>query len=240
MQKSLLQIEFEDTIIEGIITETVLFHYEEFSDNANKTVDFIFTEITIEESFIAFYTMNYKVQDIDYNLTLWTLLTPLNLESYNISFTLMSYEPADKTGFLSMEFVEFNFSTKLSEMYTILGKVAKKIGNVYKKSEDDSLKQLVKAYNTTAKEAKRLSKIVKKELPEYDKPINTCKAFLRDDWVSCFWCNVICEAVILLGLGGACIAFPPFCFVAFLLLDLEAWSAGYACTVYCEMIHWCP
>jgi hypothetical protein len=116
MQKSLLQIEFEDTIIEGIITETVLFHYEEFSDNANKTVDFIFTEITIEESFIAFYTMNYKVQDIDYNLTLWTLLTPLNLESYNISFTLMSYEPADKTGFLSMEFVEFNFSTKLSEM----------------------------------------------------------------------------------------------------------------------------
>jgi hypothetical protein len=230
----------EDTIIEGTITETVLFHYEEFSDNTNKTVDFIFIEITLEESFIAFYTMNYKVQDIDYNLSLWTLLTPLISESYNISSTIMSYEPADKSGVLSMEFVEINFSTKLSEMYTILGKVAKKIGNVYKKSEDDNLKQLANAYYTMEEETKSLSKLVKKQLPEYDKPINTCKTFLRDDFWSCFWCNVICEAVILLGLGGACIAFPPFCFVAFLLIDLEFWSAGYACTVYCEMIHWCP
>ena len=51
----LITIEFEDIIIEGIITETLLFHYEEFSDKTNRTVDFIFTEITIEESFIAFY-----------------------------------------------------------------------------------------------------------------------------------------------------------------------------------------
>ena len=162
----LITIEFEDIIIEGIITETLLFHYEEFSDKTNRTVDFVFTEATIEESFIAFYTMNYLVQDVDYNLTLYTLLTPLNSESYNVSSTIMSYEPSDKSEVLSVEFVEFNFSTKLSEMYTILGKVAKKIGNVYEKSEDDTLKQLANAYYTMENEAKSLSKLVKTQLPE--------------------------------------------------------------------------
>ncbi|GAH36753.1 unnamed protein product, partial [marine sediment metagenome] len=126
--ETLITLEFEDTIIEGIIAETVLFHYEEFSDKTNRTVDFVFTEITIEENFIAFYSLNYLVQDVDYNLTLYTHLTPLDSENYNVSYTIMSYKPADKSEILSIESVEFNFSPKLSEMYTILGKVAKKIG----------------------------------------------------------------------------------------------------------------
>ena len=124
--------------------------------------------------------MNFLVQDVDYNLTLYTLLTPLNSENYNVSSTIMSYEPADKSEILSMEFVEFNFSPKLSEMYTILGKVAKKIGNVYKKSEDDTLKQLAKAYYTMEEEAKSLSKLVKTQLPEYDYQILENYAMLKD------------------------------------------------------------
>ncbi len=59
--ETLITLEFEDTIIEGIIAETLLFHYEEFSEKTNRTVDFAFIEITIEESFIAFYTMNYFI-----------------------------------------------------------------------------------------------------------------------------------------------------------------------------------
>ena len=39
-------------------------------------------------------------------------------------------------------------------MYTILGKVAEKIGNVYKKSEDDTLEKFIQAYNTMQKEVK--------------------------------------------------------------------------------------
>jgi len=239
-RETLITLEFEDTIIEGIITETLLFHYEKFSDKTNRTVDFVYTEITIEKSFIAFYTLNYLVQDIDYNLTLYTLLTPLNSENYDVSYTIMSYEPADKSEVLSMEFVEFNFSPKLSEMYTILGKVAKKIGNIYKKSKDDTLKQLAKGYFTMKEEAKRLSKLVKRQLPEYDKPINTCKAILRDDWFSCLMCNLVCEAILLGGLALACYLFAPLCFLALLIIDLEAFSAGYGCTVVCEIIHWCP
>lgn len=236
----LFTLEFEDTIIEGTIAKTLLFYYKEFSDTSNRTVDFVFTEITIEESFIAFYTMNYLVQDVDYNLSLWTLLTPLNSESYNVSSTMMSYEPADKSEVLSMEYVEFNFSTNLSEMYCILGKVANKIGKVYEKSEEDTLKQLANAYYTMEEETKSLSKLVRKQFSEYDKTINTCKTILRDDFWSCFWCTLVCEAIILVGLGGACILYPPFCFVAFLLIDLNAWSAGYPCSTLCEMINWCP
>jgi len=219
----LITLEFEDTIIEGTIAETLLFHYEEFSDKTNRTVDFIFTEITIEESSIAFYTMNYLVQDIDYNLTLWTLLTPLNSESYNVSSTIMSYEPADKSEVVSMEFVEFNFSTKLSEMYSILGKVAKKIGKVYEKSEDDTLKQLPNAYYTMEEEAERLSKLVKIQFPEYDKPINTCKAILRDDWWSCFWCEIACQIAVLGGCLAACVFFPPICYSCALIMFYVEW-----------------
>ena len=235
----LITLEFEDTIIEGIIAETLLFHYEEFSDKTNRTVDFAFTEVTIEESFIAFYTMNYLVQDVDYNLTLYTLLTPLSSENYNVSSTIMSYEPADKSEVLSMEFVEFNFSTKLSEMYTILGKVAKKIGNVYNKSEDDTLKQLAKGYFTMKEEAKSLSKLVKTQLPEYDKPINTCSAILRDDFWSCLICNFFCGIAIIGGCFVACFlswVFCPICVALLTYMDLT----GVGCNIACTYFHWCP
>ena len=127
--------------------------------------------------------MNFLVQDVDYKLTLYTLFTLLNSESYNVSSTIMSYEHVDKSEVLSVEFVEFNFSTKLSEMYTILGKVAKKIGNVYEKSEDDTLKQLANAYYTMEIETKSLSKLVKEQFPEYDYRILKSYAVLTDAFV---------------------------------------------------------
>ena len=257
----LITLEFEDTIIEGTIAETLLFHFEEFSDKTNRTVDFIFTEITIEDIFIPFYKLNYLVQDVDYNLNLRTLLTPLNSESYNVSSTIMSYEPVDKSEVLSMEFGEFNFSTKLSEMYSILGKVAKKIGNVYKKSKDDSLKQLANAYYTMEVETKSLSKLVKKQFPEYDFQILEIYAGLRDAYVpngggggddpppppsgcfngdpywDCFWCEVAVGLVSI----GLCVAtiwwFPGA--AAFCITALDMFLATGSTTIVCMFFGCC-
>ncbi|GAI03339.1 unnamed protein product, partial [marine sediment metagenome] len=142
----------------------------------------------------------------------------LNSENYNVSSTIMSYEPADKSEVLSIEFVEFDFSANLSEMYSILGKVANKIGNIYKKSEDDMLKQLAKAYNTMEEEAKSLSELVKKQLSEYDKPINICIAMLRDDYLSCLLCEIACGIAIVGGCLAACYFFFPMCFYCFAIM----------------------
>jgi hypothetical protein len=41
-----------------------------------------------------------------------------------------------------LEFVEFNSSVTVSQQYRVLGKVAKEVGKVYEKSEDESLARL--------------------------------------------------------------------------------------------------
>jgi len=80
----------------------------------------------------------------------------------------MNYAPAGKSVLTSLEFVEFNSFVKLSKQYTILGKAAKEVGKVYEKSGDETLKQLAQGYQVIKKEAKGLSKLVEKQLKEYD------------------------------------------------------------------------
>ena len=70
-----------------------------------------------------------------------------------------------------MDFVEFNSSVTLSQHYAILGKVAKEIGKVYEKSGDETLAQLAESYYTMEEEAKGLSKLVEKQLQQYDMQI---------------------------------------------------------------------
>jgi len=236
----LFTLEINDTIIEGTIAKTLIQSYEEFTDDINRTLNFVFTEIITQDLSMQFYTLSYLVQHVEYNLTLYTILLPLNSEIYNISFTSMSYESADKLGILTMDFVEFNFSVTLSQQYTILGKVAQEIGKIYDKSKDETLEQFVKAYYTMATEAKHLSKLVNKQLSEYNKPIHVVSATLRDDWVSCFWCTFVCELVLHIGLVAACAFYPPLCGICLLLMELEAWSAGLGCNTLCEIIGECP
>ena len=83
----------------------------------------------------------------------------------------MHYAPAEKSQVTSLEFVEFNSSVTLSQQYAILGKVAKEIGKVYEKSGDENLAQLAKGYYTMEEEAKHLSKLVEKHLPEYNRVV---------------------------------------------------------------------
>lgn len=65
--------------------------------------------------------------------------------------------------------MEFNSSFTLSQLYAVLGKVAKELGKVYEKSADETLIQLAEGYYTMEKEVKYLSKLVEKQLREYNR-----------------------------------------------------------------------
>ncbi len=183
---------------------------------------------------MQFYSLSYIVQHEEYNLTLLSTLTPLDSETYNSSFTIMNYAPTCKSELTSLEIVEFNSCVTLSEQYAILSKVAKKVGKIYKKSGDETLVQLAEGYYTMKKEAKYLSKLVEKQLQEYDREILKSSAILTDSDCS-IYASTLCSTIIT-GLGAiACIwiASPcgiwyPVCYAACLV----AWAAasGAFCT----------
>jgi len=90
--------------------------------------------------------------------------------------------------------VEFNSTVKLSQQYAVLGKV-------YEKSGDKTLAQLAEGYYTMKEEAKGLSKLVEKQLQEYDLEILENSAILTDPYLTYIPCITGC-----LGAVAACYA----------------------------------
>jgi rhodanese-related sulfurtransferase len=172
---------------EVITNKTTIWRYNTFGTKSNRTITFNSIEMTTEGLLTKNFVLTYAVQHTDYNLTLITALAPLDTETYNSSFTIMNYAPAGKTEILSLEFVDFNTPITLSQQYAILSEVAKRIGQIYAKSGDENLIQFAERYYIMAEEAMLLSKIVKKELPEYNKNILNSKAIVMDSWDTCFW-----------------------------------------------------
>ena len=242
----LLTYEFDGITYEFTIINTLLWSYNEITYEINRTASFILTEITTtDDTYMQFYEFNYLAQHDEYNLTLYTRLTPLNSEIYNSSFTILSYIPADEKSITSMEIVKFNSSVTLSQQYTILGKVSKEMAKIYNKSEDRSLAQLVRAYNTMEKEAKLLSKLVKKQLSEYNMQILESSAIITDQFSDCGACFWSCTLYIDWGcyIWGAALCYA--------LALLPPWWPGVACLIlffficnfpvmtYEECIDWC-
>jgi hypothetical protein len=224
---------------EVAIAQTLLWNYNEASDEANRTAKFISTEITAEDTYMQFYSLNYMVQHAEYNLTLHTTLTPLDSETYNSSFTVMNYAPAGKSGLTSLEFVEFNSSVTLSQQYTILGKAAKEVGKVYEKSGDETLAQLAEGYYTMEKESKNLAKLVKKQLSEFDRRVLNSSAFLMDD----FWCDLFCHiacyaayaAIVAACLAGGTVTYGTLWVACYYLLTYGWDYWGYFCDIVCYL-----
>ncbi len=174
---------------------------------------------------------------MEYNLTLYTSLKPLNSETYNSSFTVMNYAPADKSGLTSLEFVEFNSSVTLSQQYAILGKVAKEVGKVYEKSGNETLAQLAKGYYIMEEESKGLSKLVEKQLQEYDLQILQSSAVLIDPW----WTCIPCIAGCLVGVVAACAACCAATVVCCVCWDwILMFPIDIVCGLICEALGACP
>ncbi len=175
-----LTYEVNGTTFEVTIENTLLWSYEELTDEVHRTAGFASTEIIAEDTSTQFYSLSYNVQHTEYDLTVTTALTPLNSETYNSSFTIMSYAPAGKPEVTSVAFVEFNSVVTLSQLYAILGEVAKDIGKGYEKSGNETLAQLAQGHYVMEEEGKRLAKLVEKQLEQYNNIILESQAIVED------------------------------------------------------------
>ncbi len=254
----LLAYEVNGTTFDITIAKTLLQSYNEHTDEANRTLDFVFTEITTRDSFMQFHSLSYLIYHLEYNITLYTTLSLLNSETYNSSFTTMNYAPAENPEVTSFEFVEINSSVTLSQSYTVLGKVAKEIGKVYEKSEDASLMPLAQAYSRMNEEAKNLSKLVEKRLTEHNHPILHISAVLMDvecgpcgcggdecgeppppgDGIECTLCQLACPFLVI-GCWSVCWFFPPICYYCS-LLSYYYLVLKLGCYVACTLATLCP
>ena len=259
----LLVYEFNGTTLEVTITTTRLWSYAELNDECNRTATFMKTEIAIQDESWQFYSLSYLVQREEYILTLYTRLKPLNPEIFETSFTEMNYAPNAESKVVSMEFVEFNSSVTLSKLYAVLGKVAKEIGKVYEKSGNETLAQLAQSYYTMEEEAKYLSKLVEKQLKEYDLEILESSAILMDHPVTCTevcywilwwkichtvcidWCDVLCSILFTVLCGTTCtsllcIYVPPLCPYAYFICDVGCGVGELGCYGWCVEQFNCP
>ena len=248
------------------IAKTLLQSYNEFSGEVNRTLNFVFTQVTVNNSSIQFYGLNYRVHSVGYNLTLYTMLSAFSSEVYDNSFTIMDYAPTGDSEVTTLEFVEINSSVKLSQLYGVLGKVAKEIGKIYEKSEDQSLMSLALGYSQMNEEAKKLSKLVEKRLTAFNLQILSSSTLLKDMMCGpcgcqndecggttppplppaggcgiacCLACQILCNAFI----GGVCILVCIFtlgigCAICEFLSTYPE-LAGLGCDVFCQYIGWC-
>ena len=162
------------------VTVSELWSYSELTDEASRRAKLISTEITTEEESRESYILISSVEHEQYKFALFTILTLLDLETYGGSFTMIDYKPAEETETTSLEFIELTSTVTLSQEYQVLGQVAKKLGKLYEKSEDENLAPLAQSYYNMREEAKYVSKLVEQQLPEYDRIILSSSAVLSD------------------------------------------------------------
>ena len=193
----LITVEVNGTVFEQTLTRTMLWDYSDNTSIANKTASFTLTEITNGPIMTQFYTLTYIVEHLDYAFAVSTNLTPLDAETYNSSYTIVNYVPTGESEVKTWEVVEFDSPLTLSQLYSALNKVAKKIGQFYKhegiKTSDPALMQIAQNYNEMAKETKNLYSLVKNNLQDYDKLILDNSAVLSDqDILGCLAAILSC------------------------------------------------
>jgi len=176
----LITYELNGITYEYIFTYTLLWSYNKFTSKFNKSAYFISTEITSDDFYVQFYQLDYSIYHENYNLTIHTQLDPLNSETYNNSFTSIKYVPVNAKTETSMEIIKFNIPLKLSQQYFFLAKITKELAKLYKKSKDQNLKELYYAYTDIKEGIASLSKLVKKQLVEFDFQILEGDAVLID------------------------------------------------------------
>ncbi len=178
---TLVTYEVNGTLYEITIAQTLLWSYNKTTDKMKRTVKLLSAEVTAQGISMQVYSLNYSVHNDEYRMTLLTTLTPSNSEAYDSSYTIINYASTYKSELRSLEFVEFNTHVTLSQHYVILGEVAEKIAKVYEKTEAEMLVNLAQCYYTIKEEAKYLSRLVGKQLQEYNKEILKSYAILGVD-----------------------------------------------------------
>ena len=236
----LVTYEVNGTTFETTISKTLLWSYSEDAE-ANRTASFSWMEISGDGISAQFYALSYLVWDDEYNFTVSTWLDPLDPETYNSSFTVLDYVPAEKS-VNTLELVGFDSPVTLSEQYAVLGDVAKGMAKHYEKSQNETLQGLAQNYNNIKEEAKYLSKLVQKQLQEYNRDILQSSAIVMDQSLECLICLVHCgletvacsvvcyDAWILCAVPGLCPIVAATCLLCIAVLGPICWAI---CTIPC-------
>jgi rhodanese-related sulfurtransferase len=208
---ALVTYNVNDTLFEITITSSLLWTYNENKIQANKTASFTLTEIATENITLQVYSLSYLVQHMEYNFTLSTILKPVNTEIYSSSSTIVSYAPAGKSDIESLEVIEFNSPFTVSQFYASLSEVVKEMGQVYMndgiKNGDATFVQLAQNYYQMAKETSYLSRMVNRQLQDYDKEILQSFVYVTDLVPGSFefWlCTIIVDLICSYFTGMAC------------------------------------
>jgi rhodanese-related sulfurtransferase len=251
---TLTTLEINGTLLEITSASTLLWSDTESTYESNKTIKLKSNQITVEGTSSQFYILSYVVQNEEYNLTIYTVLEPLDSETYNSSFTYMSYVPRGETSVQSLEFVEFNCSVILSQQYYALGEVAKEMMQVYGESGDSNLTVLAGSYLDMGKEASYLSEFVRERLTQYDHLIIRSSAALQDTMCGPPECGsgggggggggnaalcLVCDLGLSVICGFSCAMimylFPPFDeFIGYCLEYGCAVMVAVVCSAYCS------
>jgi hypothetical protein len=243
-----------DTVYELLFEHAILYKYSEISSGVNKTLEFTLTKVSGEGTLLQTYSLIYTVQQREYTLDIMTRLIPLDSQTYNSSFTLVRYIPVGQNETWSLEFVEFNMTVTLSQLYSVLSTVAELMSNLYGYygNEDEKFMKLSIAYNMIKMELEELLTIVEGRLQEYNKPIIKSYAVLSSNnkCLECFFyywgiCLLFLTGFTLIMCGACLIGCGPCCVICGLLL--LCWRYGIclvACDIaayeYCRFLRRCP
>jgi len=226
--------EVNSTAFEYTVDKTLLWHYNYSRSGFNRTIEFVSTIITGEGNSTHLFSLSDYVQHEDYNLTVGTILYPLDSETYNRSLTTVEYVPSGEKGITTAERVDFNTSVTLSQLYASLSKVISKLGKTYERSEDTSLTVFAERYYTMADETKLLSILVKTQIPEYDENILNSTATIMDiNW--CDVCSIVCGVVILIGAAVCYFIVSAACtFYLAYMSDIYKYGCPFLCAIICS------
>lgn len=207
----------------------LLWNFSEATEVRNRTASLFSTTITQENVSIQYFTLVYRAISVEFNLTLYTVLLPLVLDSgvYAGSTTIAKCTSGKNAGTLSSDYVNFSSSfDTLSHQYAALGYVAHRIGTLYGRSHDDNVRQLSPNYKQMAAELRYLSDLVEEQIPQYNKVVLSGQAILADP----------CDPALSLLISGSCaLAWVGGC--AWFCAWLVETVAGYAaCIVACGAI----
>ena len=229
-----LQQQYNGTTNQYTINETCLWAYSNITDAVNRTLTFSSATTTWGTQSAQDYILREDVCVInDYNLSMVTVLEPLDAETYNSSSTGIVYVAYNETTPQTMEILSSNSTLTLSTLYSSLSTVIEQLGEGYGGSEDQTLHVFEARYSDIAEEANIVSQLVQENLTMYDKEILKSGGLLIDDAYECIFVAIVASAVFA---GAGCFFAPPLCLEIVQEVALEGWEGA---VLLCDQLFDC-
>jgi rhodanese-related sulfurtransferase len=238
---SVIQIDgtVNGTSAQYTIDKTILWNYNETGVDYNKTVTFTSALLTMGNTSIQTFGLIDSIQNTAYNLTILTVLRPLDSGTYNSSYTSIEYTPAEGKQIISTEQYDFNTPVTLSQLYASIGNATAQLATLYGADLDQNLHIFDARYQTIAVEAVSLSSLVETNISQYNYQILTSTATLVD-LTYCDACAILCPlAIVAVDVGCWALCFfgvAPVCTFCVEYFDVMQWLMDSGCLAICAYI----